>query len=49
VYLCVFSDSETDNKLQLGEPDGLSLEKLYQAPVVWLKQRHVLRGEEQVV
>jgi hypothetical protein len=30
------------------EPDGLSLEKLYQAPVVWEEQRQVLGREEQV-
>jgi hypothetical protein len=48
VYLCVFSDSETDNKLQLGEPDGLSLEKLYRAPTMWDEQRQVLGRKEGV-
>jgi hypothetical protein len=30
------------------EPDGLSLEKLYRAPIIWQEQRQVLGREEQV-
>jgi hypothetical protein len=30
------------------EPDGLSLEKLYQAPTIWEEQRQVLCRDEQV-
>jgi hypothetical protein len=47
--LTLLAPDIVESILDGAEPDGLSLEKLYQAPVVWLKQRHVLRGEEQVV
>lgn len=34
--------------LHATEPDGLSLERLYQAPVVWEEQRKMLVPEDQV-